>query len=89
MVLRHALRNALLPVITLLGLYLPALLGGAFFVEKVFSWQGIGYLAANAIATRDYDLVTGTVVVGGIMVTLGSLVADLLYALADPRLRVR
>jgi peptide/nickel transport system permease protein len=88
-VLRHALRNALLPVITLLGLYLPALLGGAFFVEKVFSWQGIGYLAANAIATRDYDLVTGTVVVGGIMVTLGSLVADLLYALADPRLRVR
>ena len=88
-VYRHALRNALLPVITLLGLFLPALVGGAFFVEKVFSWQGMGYLAASAITTRDYDLVTGTVVVGGIMVTVGSLVADLLYAVADPRLRAR
>ena len=88
-VLKHALRNALLPVITLLGLFLPALVGGAFFVEKVFAWPGMGYLAATAIGTRDYDLVTGTVIVGGVMVTLGSLVADLLYAVADPRLRAR
>jgi peptide/nickel transport system permease protein len=88
-VLKHALRNALLPVITLLGLSLPALVGGTFFVEKVFSWPGMGYIAANAIAARDYDLVTGTVVVGGIMVALGSLLADLLYAAADPRLRAR
>ena len=88
-VLKHALRNALLPVITLLGLSLPALVGGAFFVEKVFSWPGMGYIAANAIAARDYDLVTGTVIVGGIMVALGSLLADLLYAAADPRLRGR
>ena len=88
-VLKHALRNALLPVITLLGLSLPTLIGGAFFVEKVFAWPGMGYVAANAIAARDYDLVTGTVIVGGIMVTLGSLVADVLYALADPRLRSR
>jgi peptide/nickel transport system permease protein len=88
-VFKHALRNALLPVITLLGLSLPALVGGAFFVEKVFSWPGMGYIAANAIASRDYDLVTGTVIVGGIMVALGSLLADLLYAAADPRLRAR
>jgi len=88
-VLKHALRNALLPVITLLGLSLPALVGGTFFVEKVFAWPGMGYLAANAIAARDYDLVTGTVIVGGIMVALGSLLADLLYAAADPRLRTR
>ena len=88
-VLKHALRNALLPVITLLGLSLPALVGGTFFVEKVFSWPGMGYIAANAIAARDYDLVTGTVIVGGIMVALGSLLADLLYAAVDPRLRVR
>jgi peptide/nickel transport system permease protein len=88
-VLKHALRNALLPVITLLGLMLPTLVGGTFFVEKVFSWPGMGYVAANAIASRDYDLVTGTVIVGGIMVTLGSLLADLLYAAADPRLRTR
>ena len=88
-VLKHALRNALLPVITLLGLSLPTLIGGAFFVEKVFGWPGMGYVAANAITARDYDLVTGTVIVGGIMVTIGSLVADLLYAYADPRLRSR
>jgi peptide/nickel transport system permease protein len=88
-VLKHALRNALLPVITLIGLSLPALIGGAFFIEKVFGWPGMGYVAANAITARDYDLVTGTVIVGGIMVTLGSLVADILYAVADPRLRAR
>jgi peptide/nickel transport system permease protein len=88
-VLKHALRNALLPVITLIGLMLPALVGGAFFVEKVFAWPGMGYVAANAIAARDYDLVTGSVIVGGFMVTIGSLLADLLYAVADPRLRTR
>ena len=88
-VFKHALRNALLPVITLLGLSLPALVGGTFFVEKVFSWPGMGYIAANAIAARDYDLVTGTVIVGGIMVAFGSLLADLLYAAVDPRLRAR
>jgi peptide/nickel transport system permease protein len=88
-VFRHALRNALLPVITLIGLSLPALVGGTFFVEKVFAWPGMGYVAANAIAARDYDLVTGSVIVGGIMVAFGSLLADLLYAVADPRLRTR
>ena len=88
-VLKHALRNALLPVVTLLGLTLPTLVGGTFFVEKVFAWPGMGYVAANAIQSRDYDLVTGSVIVGGIMVTLGSLLADLLYAVADPRLRAR
>ena len=88
-VLKHALRNALLPIITLIGLSLPTLVGGTFFVEKVFSWPGMGYVAANAIAARDYDLVTGSVIVGGIMVTLGSFLADLLYAAADPRLRAR
>ena len=88
-VMKHALRNALLPVITLLGLSLPTLVGGAFFVEKVFAWPGMGYVAASAINARDYDLVTGTVIVGGIMVALGSLLADLLYAVADPRLRSR
>jgi len=86
-VLRHALRNALLPVITLSGLMIPALFGGAVFVEKVFSWNGMGLLAVNAIAARDYPLVTASVAMGGIVVAVGSLVADLLYAVADPRLR--
>jgi peptide/nickel transport system permease protein len=88
-VVRHALRNALLPVITLVGLALPALVGGAVFVETVFSWPGMGRLAAEAIAARDYPLITATVAVGGVTVTLGSLLADVLYAVADPRVRVR
>jgi peptide/nickel transport system permease protein len=86
---RHALRNALLPVITLVGLALPALVGGAVFVETVFSWPGMGLLAADAIAARDYPLITATVAVGGVTVAVGSLVADILYAVADPRVRVR
>jgi peptide/nickel transport system permease protein len=84
---RHALRNALLPIITMIGLSFPALLTGTFFVEKIFAWQGMGYAVVSAIATRDYQLVMGGVIIGSIMVTLGSLLADLLYALADPRLR--
>jgi len=84
---RHALRNALLPIITMIGLSFPALLTGTFFIEKIFAWQGMGYAVVNAIGTRDYPLVMGGVIIGSIMVTLGSLLADLLYALADPRLR--
>jgi len=84
---RHALRNALLPIISLVGLSFPALLTGAFFVEKIFAWPGMGYAVMSAIGTRDYPLVVGGVIIGSIMVTLGSLLADLLYAWADPRLR--
>lgn len=84
---RHALRSALTPIITLLGLTLPALLGGALFVEKVFSWPGMGMIAANAIDTRDYDLVTATVIVGSLLVVAGNLVADLLQMAIDPRVR--
>lgn len=84
---RHALRTALTPMIALLGLFLPALLGGALFVEKVFAWPGMGMLAAGAIDGRDYDLVTATVVVGSIMVVIGNLFADLLHMALDPRIR--
>ena len=84
---RHALRNALLPIITLIGLSFPALLTGAFFIEKIFAWPGMGYAVITAIGARDYPLVVGGVIIGSIMVTLGSLLADLLYAWADPRLR--
>jgi peptide/nickel transport system permease protein len=85
---RHALRNALLPSITLAGLYLPALVSGALVIEKVFSWQGMGLLAANAITSRDYLLITAVVLVTSIAVAIGSLLADLASALADPRIRV-
>jgi peptide/nickel transport system permease protein len=84
---RHALRNALLPIITLIGLSFPALLTGAFFIEKIFAWPGMGLAVISAIGTRDYPLVVGGVIIGSIMVALGSLLADLLYAWADPRLR--
>jgi peptide/nickel transport system permease protein len=84
---RHALRTALTPMITLAGLFMPALLGGAVFVEKVFSWPGMGSLATGAIAGRDYDLVTATVIVGAVMVMGGNLIADLVQMVVDPRVR--
>lgn len=84
---RHALRNALTPMITVLGLLFPVLLGGALFVEKVFSWPGMGDLTARAIEGRDYDLVTASVIVGSVMVVVGNLIADLLQAAVDPRVR--
>jgi peptide/nickel transport system permease protein len=84
-VLRHALRNALLSAITLFGLALPTLLSGAVLVETVFAWPGMGRLAVTAIAARDYDVVTGIAIVGAVMVVLGNLVADLLYRAVDPR----
>lgn len=86
---KHALRNALLPMITLAGIALPALLGGSVFVERVFSWPGMGLTAVNAVAARDYPLVMATVIVGAAMVALGNLVADIAYGIADPRVRVR
>jgi peptide/nickel transport system permease protein len=86
-IMRHALRNALLPVITLVGLAFPALLGGAVFVEKVFAWPGMGWVAVNAISAHDYPLLTACVIVGSTMVAVGGLIADVLARLVDPRLR--
>jgi peptide/nickel transport system permease protein len=84
---RHALRNALLPVITLFGLSFPVLLSGAVLVEEVFSWPGLGNLAVEAFRSRDYPLVTGMAIVAAAMVVVGNLLADLLYRIADPRMR--
>ena len=83
----HALRTALMPLTTLLGVMFPALLGGALFVEKVFNWPGMGFVAANAIAGRDYDVVVATVIIGSVMVVVGNLIADVLQAALDPRVR--
>lgn len=82
---RHAWRTALGPVVTLGGLALPALVGGSVFVENVFGWPGMGALAAGAIATRDYHLVVGCVLVGAVMVVVGSIIADQLTQRLDPR----
>ena len=88
MLLVHALRNALLPVITLFGLALPFLLTGAVLIETVFSWPGLGKLAVDAIFARDYPLVVAAAILASVTVAGGSLVADVLYAAADPRIRV-
>ena len=84
---RHAFRTALAPMITLLGVMLPAMLGGTLFVEQVFSWPGMGMLAARSIGDHDYDLVTGIAIVGAVLVVIGNLIADLLHAAIDPRVR--
>ena len=86
-IFKHALRNALLPVITLLGLYLPFVFSGAVLVETVFSWPGMGRMLVEAIAQRDYPVVMAGSMVFATMVVLGNLIADLLYALVDPRIR--
>jgi len=83
----HALRNALLPTITLIGLVFPALVGGAVFVESVFSWPGMGRTIVSALVARDHPLVVGSLVVGSVFVVLGSLVADAAAVVADPRTR--
>jgi len=85
----HALRNALLPLITLFGLTFPFLLTGAVLVEWVFAWPGMGRLAVTAILERDYPIVTAAALVASVMVVLGNLLADALYGVADPRIRVR
>lgn len=84
---RHALRAALAPVATLFGLAFPALLGGSVLVERVFAWPGMGYVTISAIAQRDYFVVTAAVIVGAILTALGSLIADVLHAVLDPRVR--
>jgi peptide/nickel transport system permease protein len=86
-VLKHALRNSLIPVITLLGLYLPFLFSGAVFVEMIFAWPGMGRIIVDAIFMRDYPLIMATTFVFAVMVIIGNLVADVLYAIADPRIR--
>jgi peptide/nickel transport system permease protein len=85
----HALRNAMLPLVTLLGLELPTLVGGGAIVEIVFSWPGIGRLALESALKYDFTMVLGLTTFTGILVLFGSLLADVLYAMADPRIRLR
>ncbi len=86
-IMKHALRNAMLPIITLLGLYLPFLLSGSVLVEYVFAWPGMGDTIIKAILQRDYPLVMATSFVFAVMVVIGNLLADVLYAVVDPRIR--
>jgi peptide/nickel transport system permease protein len=84
----HALRNAILPILTLIGLSLPAVVGGALITEDVFNYPGMGLLTVQAAQNNDVPLVLGTTLVATVATVLGSLLADVLYALADPRIRL-
>lgn len=84
----HALRNAMLPMITLAGLQLPTLLSGALVAETVFTWPGMGRLFLDSIGYRDYPVIMGVLMFSSVMVLLGSFLADLLYAVVDPRIRL-
>jgi ABC-type dipeptide/oligopeptide/nickel transport system permease component len=86
-VYRHALRNAMLPIITVLGLQFGALLAGAIVTEKIFSWPGIGRLTIDAIGNRDYFLVQGCILAIGLTYVLVNFLTDLLYSVANPRIR--
>lgn len=84
---RHALRNALLPVITLLGLSVPGLIGGSVIIESIFALPGLGQLFYAAVMARDYTMIMGNLVLGAVLTLAGNLLADICYGLADPRIR--
>lgn len=88
-ILRHALRNALLPIVSVIGLRFGALLGGAVLTESIFAWPGIGQLTITAISQRDLPLVQGVVLVFALMFAFVNLIVDLLYVVIDPRVRLK
>jgi peptide/nickel transport system permease protein len=88
-VVRHALRNALIPVVTLIGLQAPILIGGAVIVEQIFVIPGMGLLLLDSISQRDYPIITGVSLVIGLSVMLINLAVDLSYGLLDPKVRYR
>ncbi|OGC29094.1 diguanylate cyclase [candidate division WOR-1 bacterium RIFOXYB2_FULL_48_7] len=84
---KHALRNALIPIVTLLGLSLPDLFGGAFIIETIFAWPGMGRLGVQSIFQRNYPVIMGIVMFSALLIIIGNLLADICYALVDPRIR--
>lgn len=85
---KHALRNALMPVITILGLSVPSLIGGSVIIESIFALPGLGQLFYQAVMARDYPLIMGSLVLGAVLTLAGNLLADVGYGLADPRIRI-
>ncbi len=85
----HVLRNVLIPIITIFGLSIPSLVGGAFITETVFSWPGLGSLGVNAIFRFDYPIIMAITLLSSFMLILGNLIADILYGVVDPRIRMR
>ena len=86
-IIKHALRNALLPIVTLLGFELPALFSGTAIIETIFSWPGLGLLSMRAIFQRDYQIVMAMNMIGATLMVLGNFLADILYVIVDPRIK--
>ena len=85
---KHALKNALLPVITIIGLSVPGLIGGSVIFESIFSIPGMGRLFYEAVMSRDYSTIMGILSIGAVLTLIGNLLADIAYAVVDPRIRV-
>lgn len=85
---KHALRNALLPIVTVIGMQVPTLFGGAVIVEQIFSWPGLGLLTMNAILNRDYPIIMGVCLLSAVIVLLTNLLTDIVYALVDPTIHL-
>ena len=84
---KHAVRNAMIPVITVLGLEIPILFGGAVVIEQIFAWPGLGQLTMSSIMNRDYSTIMGLTLVTAVIVVLANLLTDIMYALVDPRIK--
>jgi peptide/nickel transport system permease protein len=84
---KHALRNALIPIITVIGMQIPTLFGGAVIVEQVFSWPGLGLITMNAIMNRDYPVIMGVALLTAVVVLMANLITDILYAMVDPTIK--
>jgi peptide/nickel transport system permease protein len=85
---KHALRNAMLPIVTILGLSLPGLIGGSVIVESIFAIPGMGQLMVQAVFERDYPVIMGNLVIVAVLTLVANLIADLAYGMVDPRIRV-
>ncbi|MBC7959520.1 MAG: ABC transporter permease, partial [Vallitaleaceae bacterium] len=86
---KHALRNAMVSVVTIIGMQIPILFGGAVIVEQVFSWPGLGLMTMSAIIDRDYPVIMGVCLLSAIVVLLANLITDLLYAAVDPTIQYK
>lgn len=84
---KHALRNALLPIVTVIGMQIPTLFGGAVIVEQIFSWPGLGLITMNAITARDYPVIMGVCLLSAVVVLSANLLTDVVYALVDPTIK--
>ncbi len=86
---KHALRNALIPIITVIGMEIPVLFGGQVIIEQIFSWPGLGLMTMSAITNRDYPVIMGVCLLSAVVVLVGNLITDILYAFADPTIQLQ